>query len=61
MKTPILTPSQRRRIAEKLTRELMRNNLNERAARLQLRDKNERDLGGYCRNAVREIITANLP
>jgi hypothetical protein len=50
----------RKDIAVLIANELMKNNANEKAARLQLRDKNENDLGGYCRSVVIEIIEREL-
>lgn len=45
-----------RAVAENITDSLMTNGSKEKAARLQLRDANERDLGGLCRVAVVDQI-----
>ena len=54
----------RRRKISKLTKrianELMKNGQGEKAERLQLRGKDEKDLGGLCRDAVEYVIQAVL-
>jgi hypothetical protein len=49
-------PALSKRLAEEITTELMQNAWNQQAKRLQLRGPNEEDLGGLCRNSVRETI-----
>ena len=50
----------RERLVCRITRELMTNGSAETAVRLQLRGRDEKDLGGYSRKAVRFIIRKNL-
>jgi len=45
-----------RAVAENIADSLMTNGSKEKAARLQLRDANERDLGGLCRGVVIDQI-----
>jgi len=48
------------RLALKITNQLMTNGNNEKALRLQLRGVQEKDLGGYCRAVVYELVRDNL-
>jgi hypothetical protein len=48
------------RLARKITLQLTTNGYGEHALRLQLRGKLEKDLGGYCRDMVYELIRNNL-
>ncbi len=47
-------------LAKRITNALMRTAFGEQAARLQLRDKNEKDLGGWCRDAVERVVLEEL-
>lgn len=47
-------------LARRIADALMTNGHGEKARRLQLRDKDEKDLGGYCRQAVLWLIDKEL-
>lgn len=47
-------------LARAIQAELMTNGEKEQAVRLQLRGPDEKDLGGYCRDRVFEIIRNHL-
>lgn len=58
MKKP--TPKCGSVLARKIASVLMENGFGEQAKRLQLRGKDEKDLGGYCRRAVVLLIDREL-
>ncbi len=49
-----------RAIAEAIAECLFRNGTGQKAARLVLHDANERDLGGWCKKAVADVIERHL-
>lgn len=56
----MLKLNKQRKLARRIATALMVNGMGEKAERLQLRDMNEKDLGGLCRDAVEHVIYKTL-